>query len=124
MIMYGIYNIETLEQLTNTVHYIHNSTTSNERLFAGQTSLLTVKSMYTNAMGVQHYSINSLLYLRTIQDKYVLSYKEFIKQVHIYAAAIRILAKGYLPISVITPSKLKEILNNARHVICRITPIL
>ena len=54
--------------------------------------------MYANAMGTQHYSINSLLYLRTIKDKYVLLYKEFIKQLCIYAAAIRILAKGYLPI--------------------------
>ena len=34
MVMYGIYNAETLEQLINTVHCIHNITSSNERLFA------------------------------------------------------------------------------------------
>ena len=66
IIMYGIYNAETLEQLANTVHQIHNTTTSNERLFAGHASSLTIKSMYANAMVTQHYSINSLLYLRTI----------------------------------------------------------
>ena len=48
--------------------------------------------------------------MRTIQDKYVSLYKEFITQLHIYAAAIRVLAKGYLPISLISPLKLKEIL--------------
>ena len=48
-------------------------------------------------------------------------YKEFIKQLHIYATAIRILAKGYFTISLITPSKLKEILN-VRHAIHKTNP--
>ena len=38
MAMYGIFNAETLEQLINTVHCIQNTTSSNERLFAGQES--------------------------------------------------------------------------------------
>ena len=36
MEVYCIYNAETLEQLINTVHCIHNTTSSNEKLFAGQ----------------------------------------------------------------------------------------
>ena len=71
--------------------------------------------MYTNTQGIQHYSINSLLYLRIMKEKYILMYKEFITQLHIYASAIRILAKGYLPISLITPLKLKKILNSVRN---------
>ena len=35
VVMYGIYNAETLEKLINTVHHIHN-TSSNEKLFVGQ----------------------------------------------------------------------------------------
>ena len=35
MVMYRIYNAETLEQLINTVHHIHNTTSSNEKLFVG-----------------------------------------------------------------------------------------
>ena len=64
--MYGIYNVGTLEQLINTVHCIHNTSSSNERLFAGQQSSLTLRSLYANAQGIQHYSINSMLYLRTV----------------------------------------------------------
>ena len=109
MLMYGIYNVETLEQLFNTVHCIHNTISSNVRLFAGQQSSLTLKSLYANTLGLQHYSINSVLYLRTVKDKYVSLYKEFITQLHIYAAAIRVLAKGYLPISLLTPLKLEDI---------------
>ena len=43
-------------------------------------------------------------------------------QLHIYATAIRILAKGYLPISLITPLKLKEILNKVRTTVRKTNP--
>ena len=42
MLMYGIYNAETLEKLIDTVHQIHDTTSSHERLFAGQQSSLTL----------------------------------------------------------------------------------
>ena len=122
MLMYGIYDTETLEKLINTVHCIHNTTSSHEKLFAGQQSSLTLKSLYANTLGLQHYSINSLLYLRTVQDKYVSLYKELITQLHIYATAIRVLAKGYLPISLITPLKLKEILSEVKIAIRKTNP--
>ena len=80
ILMYGIYNAETLEKLINTAHQIHNTTSSHERLFAGQHGSLTLRSLYANTLGLQHYSINSLLYLRTVQDKYISSYKELISQ--------------------------------------------
>ena len=112
--MYSVYNAETLEKLINTVHNIHNTTSSLERLFAGKQSSLTLKSLYALSLGLHHYSINSLLYLRTIQDKYIALYRELITQLQIYTSAIRILAKGYTPNTLVTPSKLKEILNEVR----------
>ena len=62
MLMYGIYNVQTLEKLINMVHRIHNTTLAHEKLFAGQHSSLTLKIMYANALGLQHYSINSPLH--------------------------------------------------------------
>ena len=38
MLMYGVYNAKTLEKLINTVHNIYNTTSSHERLFAGEHS--------------------------------------------------------------------------------------
>ena len=38
MLMYGIYNAEMLEELINTVHNIHNTTSLHEGLYAGQQS--------------------------------------------------------------------------------------
>ena len=45
-----------------------------------------------------------------MQDKYVSLYKELITQLKSYVSTIRILAKGNLPTTLITPSKLQEIL--------------
>ena len=78
------------------------------RLFAGQQISLTFRSLYTNSLGLHHYSINSLLYLRTVQDKYIALYRELITQLYLYTSAIIILAKGYLPILLVTPSKLRN----------------
>ena len=122
MLMYGIYNAETLEKLINTVHNIHNTTPSHKRLFPGQQSSLTLRSLYSNSLGLHHYSINSLLYLRAVQDKYIALYMELITQLCIYASAIRNLDKGYLPTSLVTPSKLREILNEVKTAIWKTNP--
>ena len=66
--------------------------------------------LYTDVLGIQQYATNSLLYLRIIQDKYISLYRELMAQLHKNISAIRILAKGYLPNTLITPKKLQEIL--------------
>ena len=82
MVMYGIYNLETLEKLVNRVHIMQNNTTPNERLFTGDFS--TAFTWYVNQRGVNHYAIKTLLYLRTLREKYVKMYEEFIMQLCIY----------------------------------------
>ena len=120
MVMYGVYNAETLENLINKVHSMPNSTTEIERLFAGE--LNAAYTWYINAPNTQEYAIESSLYLRTVRDKYIQMYKEFITQLHIHAKAIRILAKGYLPILLITPIKLKEILEAVKATVQKTNP--
>ena len=44
-------------------------------------------------------------------------YKEFISQVHMYEEVIRILSKGYLPKSLLLPSKLCKILRKVKKAI-------
>ena len=57
-----------------------------------------------------------------IKDKYIEIYNEFISQLHIYAKAVRILAKGYLSISLIKPLKLQEILNSIKETLTKTNP--
>ena len=57
-----------------------------------------------------------------MQDKYIVLYRDLITQLHIYTSAIRILVKGYLPIALVTPSKLREILNGIKTAIQKTNP--
>ena len=83
MLMYGTYNAEMLEKLIKTVHKIHNTTSSHEKLFAGEHNHYVFRILYTHSLGLQQYSTNSLLYFRIIQDKYISLYRELITQLHI-----------------------------------------
>ena len=96
MVMYGVYNSDTLEDLIDTVHKFHNRTTWNEKLFAGQ---INNWYKYYSSSGIQHYAINSLLFLTTVREKYVKMHERFLNQLRQYLQAIRVLSKGYLPIS-------------------------
>ena len=94
-----------------------------EKLLAGWiTKAYKYYSQMHGDCGIQHYASNSMLYLRMIKDKYMEMYNKFISQLHSYAKAIRILAKGYLPISLITPLKLKEILASVKETLIKTNP--
>ena len=110
LVMYGIYNSDTLDDLIDTVHRLHNKSTWDERLFAGQ-----IKDWYLSAKGVNHYAINSLLFLTAVREKYVKMYERFINHLKEYSQVIRILSKGYLPISLLPPSKLSTILEKVKE---------
>ena len=62
MVMYSIYNSDTLEKLINTVHKMHNKTTWDERLFTSK-----LDHWYFSKDAVGHYVINSLLYLTLLK---------------------------------------------------------
>ena len=69
LVMYGVYNAETLEKLIKTIHALQSRQSMYEKLFAGQiTKTYQHYSQMHRNLGVQHYAINSMLYLRMIKD--------------------------------------------------------
>ena len=60
------------------------------------------------------YSIDTILFLTMVREKYVKMYESFIAELKSYSKAIRILSKGYLPITLIPPSKLQLILSQLK----------
>ena len=46
-------------------------------------------------------------------------YERFIEELQLCSRAIRVLSKGYLPFSLLSPSKLEKILNEVRTVIAK-----
>ena len=117
MIMYGIFNSDTLAALVRTVQNMQNTTTWKERTFAGK--LTTMYQLYLNEEGVHNFSINSVLFLTTVREKYVKMCDRFIEELKTYSEAIRILPKGYLPIHLLPPSKLERILSEVRKAITK-----
>ena len=111
------YNSDTLNDLIDTVHRMQNFTTWNEKTFAGK--LHDWMDIYSQDEGVHNYAINSVLFLTTVWEKYVKMYKRFIEELKLYSRAIRVLSKGYLPISLLPPSKLEKILNEVRVAIAK-----
>ena len=104
-----------MEDLIDTVHKLHNRTTWNEKLFSGQIN--NWYNYYSSSSGVQHYAINSLLFLTTVREKYVKMYERFLNQLRQYLQAIGVLSKGYLPITLLSPSKLNVILQKVRETV-------
>ena len=113
MIMYGVYNSDTLTDLIDTVHRMQNFTTGKEKTFTGK--LHNWMEIYAQDEGMHNYAINSVLFLTTIRGKYVKMYERFIEELKLYSKAIRALSKGYLPISLLPPSKLEKILKRSKN---------
>ena len=78
MIMYGVYNVDTLEKLIQMVHKMNNRSVWYEKLYVGQVNNWYDK--YAISQGVNYYAIHLLLYLRTIQEKYIKMYERFVNQ--------------------------------------------
>ena len=123
LVMYGIYNAETLENLVKTVHALYSRQTLYENLFTDKTlAAYESHSQMHGSHGIHHFVVNLMLYLTIIKDKYIEIYNEFISQLHIYTKTVRILAKGYLPISLITPLKLQEIIDSIKEMLIKTNP--
>ena len=74
--MYGIYNSDTLEQLNDIMLKMHNKTIWNEKKFASK--LYHWYHWHLSKDGVDHYAINSLLFLTMTREKYVKMYERFV----------------------------------------------
>ena len=112
IIMCGVYNSDTLTELIDTVHRMHNTTPWRERTFTER--LNQWLELYLHQEGVGHYAVNLIFFLTLIREKYVKMYERFLDQLKMYSKVIRILSKGYLPINLLSPSKLERILDEVR----------
>ena len=118
MIMYDKYNSDTLMELVKTVHQMQNLTTWKEKIFVSEMNEW-LKNKLAHIHNEFDYSIDAVLFLTTIKKKYVRMYERFIAELRYYSKAIRMLSKGYLPITLITPTKLEAILKQVQIAIAK-----
>ena len=77
------------------------------------------KEQLMNSNNEYSYATDSILFLTTIREKYVYVYEKFIIELKSYSKVIRILSKGYLPITLMLPSKLVVILEQVKLVLSK-----
>ena len=118
-IMYGKYNSDTLMDLIDAVHHMQNLTTWKEKMFVGKMTDW-VKKELAKPKNEYAYSVDTILFLTTVREKYVRIYERFIAELKSYSKAIRILSEGYLLISLIPQSKLEAILLQVKTAITKI----
>ena len=99
------------------VHKMNNRSVWYEKLYAGHVNKWF--EMYLASQVANYYAIHSLLYLRTIQEKYIKMYERFVNQLNEYSHAIKILSKVYLPMSLLPPPKLAKILQEVKQVLLK-----
>ena len=98
------------------VHQMQNITTWKEQMFVSEMNAW-LKCKLENICNEFDYSMDAVLFFTTIKEKYVRMYEKFINELRSYSKAIKILSKGYLPISLIMPSKLEAILQQVQRAI-------
>ena len=98
--MYGKYNSDMLMDLINTVYHMQNLNSWKEKMFVRKMTEW-VKKELAKSKNEYSYSVDTILFLTIVREKYVKMYERFIAELKSYSKAIRILSKGYLPISLI-----------------------
>ena len=118
MIIYGKYNSDNLLELINKVHQMQIVTMWKEKIFVSEMNNW-LKCKLEDLHSEFDYSMDTVLFLTIIKEKYMRMYEKLINELRSYSKAIQILSKGYLPITLITPSKLEEILQQVQLAITK-----
>ena len=75
---------------------MQNFTTWNKKTFAGK--LHDWMEIYSQDEGMHNYAINSVLFLTTVQEKYVKMYERFIEELKLYSRSYKkFYQKGIYP---------------------------
>ena len=67
MIMYGVYNVDTLEKLIQMVHKMNNRSVWYERLYAGHVNKWF--EMYSASQGANYYAILFIIIFKNYSGK-------------------------------------------------------
>ena len=79
-----------LMDLINTVHHMQNLTTWKEKMFVGKMTEW-VKKELAKSKKEYSYSVDTILFLTTVREKYVKMYERFIAELKSYLKAIKVL---------------------------------
>ena len=95
------------------MHRLHNQSIWYENLFAGK--IENWYNWYLSDRGLNHYGINSLLFLTTTREKHVKMYERFINQLKMYSQVMKSFIKRLFTYFSLTTLKLNIILQEVNE---------
>ena len=119
-LMYGKYNLDSLEKIVHTINHLGDRVHHMESLFMGENPLVTkTQFLHINFIGRLLFAHKLNIYLTTVQETQLRLYDELERVLRVFLSAAETLSKGYLPASLFPPSVLCNITSNSLTMVQR-----
>ncbi len=115
-LMYGRYQVDSLEKVIETVNSLHKRTSLLEKYFGMQAKDWEV-SYPSTASGADVFGVHMSQYMMMMKEEHDDIYKEFHRNGQALLRALEKLSKGYLPSELFPPSRLKEIAESVSEMV-------
>ena len=122
-LLYGKYNLDSLEKIIHTVNHLGERVHRMEELLMGKDhSLATQQFLHANSIGRLLFAHKLNIYLTSVQETQLRLYDELERVLREFLSAVRILSKGYLPASLFPTTILRRITSNALQMVQKKNP--
>ena len=122
-LLYGKYNLDSLEQIVHTINHLGDRVHHMESLLMGNNSLVTKEQfLHVNFIGRLLFANKLNIYLTTVQETQLRLYDELERILKVFLSAAETLSKGYLPASLFPPSVLRNITSSALAMVQKKNP--
>ena len=122
-LLYGKYNLDSLEKIIHTVNHLGERVHQMEELLMGKDhSVATQQFLHASSIGRLLFVHKLNIYLMSVQETQLRLYDELERVLREFLSAVRILSKGYLPASLFPPTILHRITSNALQMVQKKNP--
>ena len=122
-LLYGKYNLDSLEKIVHTINHLGNRVHHMESLLMGNNSLVTKEQfLHVNSIGRLFFANKLNIYLATVQETQLRLYDKLQRVLKVFLSAAETLSKGYLPASLFPPSVLCNITSSALKMVQKKNP--
>ena len=122
-LLYGKYNLDSLEKIIHTVNRLGERVRQMEELLMGKDhSVATQQFLHASSIGRLLFTHKLNIYLMSVQETQLRLYDELERVLREFLSAVRILSKGYLPASLFPPTVLHRITSNALQMVHKKNP--
>ena len=122
-LLYGKYNLDSLEKIINTINHLGDRVHQMESLLMGKDhSVATRQFLHSNYLGRLLFAHKLNIYLTSVQETQLRLYDELERVLRDFLSVVEILSRGYLPASLFPPSTLRRITSNALRMVQKKNP--